>query len=202
MFSFLATDARPAAWRNRNGRMKGNCRMRLPVAAKMTLPPLRLAGCLPRSRTRSLRLAKWWLFYRPGVFYDIRLQETAVIHLHQLGRLLGKRHGIGVEYGRISDEIYSQSIGFRANSNYRLSLGVQLGFRYRIAPADYPAVRRDISGPPVELPLIVVLICLLLGWWVVPPSTADHSLQMLGIPGTLHLDPSQGLLDLVQVVRR
>lgn len=71
---------------------------------------------------------KWWLFYRPTVLYDFELQETAMLNLLQLGRKVGGRHGVNVEYGRVSDEVYSQLIGFRSNSNYRLTLTLQFGF--------------------------------------------------------------------------
>lgn len=72
--------------------------------------------------------SRWWIFYRPTVLYDFELQDTAMINLLQLGRHIGKCHGVNVEYGRVTDEVYSQLIGFRSSSNYRFTLTLQFGF--------------------------------------------------------------------------
>ena len=72
---------------------------------------------------------KWWLFYRPTLMYDFELEETIFLNLLQLGRHVGKRHGVSLEYGSVSDQVYSQAIGFRSNFNYRLTLQAHLGFR-------------------------------------------------------------------------
>lgn len=72
---------------------------------------------------------RWWLFYRPTILRDFELSETVMLNLFQLGRQIGKRHGISLEYGRISDEKYSLGVGFRSNSNYRLTLQGHIGFK-------------------------------------------------------------------------
>lgn len=73
--------------------------------------------------------SKWWLFYRPTIMREFELSETILINLLQVGRAVGKRHGVSLEYGAVSDEVYSQMIGFRSNVNYRLSLLAHFGFR-------------------------------------------------------------------------
>jgi len=72
---------------------------------------------------------RWWIFYRPTIFRDFELSETVILNLLQLGRQIGKRHGISLEYGRVNDERYSLEVGFRSNSNYRLTLQGHIGFK-------------------------------------------------------------------------
>lgn len=86
---------------------------------------------LVRAVTRRLYAIsdKWWLFYRPTVLYDLELEETILFNLLQLGREIGKRHGVGLEFGSLSDEVYSQVVGFRSDYNYRLTLRAHVGFK-------------------------------------------------------------------------
>jgi len=72
---------------------------------------------------------RWWLFYRPTILRDFERSETVILNLLQLGRELGKRHAISLEFGHVSDEGYTLEIGFRSNSNYRLTLLGHIGFR-------------------------------------------------------------------------
>ena len=72
---------------------------------------------------------KWWLFYRPTIGREFELSETIIFNLLQVGRTIGARHGISLEFGTVSDEVYSLMVGFRENFNQRITLRAHLGFR-------------------------------------------------------------------------
>lgn len=72
---------------------------------------------------------RWWIFYRPTIMREFELSETVLLNLLQVGREVGKRHGVSLEYGSVSDEVFSQAIGFRSNVNYRVTLRAHFGFR-------------------------------------------------------------------------
>ena len=61
--------------------------------------------------------------------YDFELNDSILFNLLQVGREFGKRHGVSLELGSVSDEKYSLEIGFRSNDNYRLTLRAHFGFR-------------------------------------------------------------------------
>ena len=72
---------------------------------------------------------RWWVNFLPSLIYEFELDERTTAVFIQLGREIGSRHGVSVEYGVVDDEFSAISGGFGSDVNYRFAIRGHLGFR-------------------------------------------------------------------------
>jgi hypothetical protein len=73
--------------------------------------------------------SRWWLFFRPAYWHEFKLSDDITHVQLQVGREVGARNGISLEYGKVSAELTSELLGFRGSSQDRLTLRAHFGFR-------------------------------------------------------------------------